>query len=281
MQFEAVVEIPLGDLMVGPAQARIREVEKDLDELVANIRVHGQLEPIVVARRPAGKYEIVTGQRRYLAHQRLGRETILAAILEGPVDDETAKAMSISENLVRTNLSQKDLIDACTALYRKYGSVKAVSEELGLPSSKVAAYVKYERLSAPLRTVVDGGEVDVATALRIEDAICGALDARDNIDVEALALNLARLSRAQQNRVLKDASIEDLRVISADGIPGDTMRVRQIIVTLSNDMHARLQGWARSRGMTQDEAAAGIIMDVLDTGLEASAPETAALTVVR
>jgi ParB family chromosome partitioning protein len=281
MQFEAVVEIPLGDLIVGPAQARIREVEKDLDELIANIRVHGQLEPIVVARRPAGKYEIVTGQRRYLAHQRLGRETILAAILQGPVDDETAKAMSISENLVRTNLSQKDLIDACTALYRKYGSVKAVSEELGLPSSKVAAYVKYERLSPPLRTVVDGGDVDVATALRIEDTICGALDERDNIDVEALAVNLARLSRAQQNRVLKDASIEDLRVISSAGMPADVMRVRQIIVTLSNDMHTRLQDWARSRGLTQDEAAASILTDALDGGVAGSAPDTAALTVVR
>jgi ParB family transcriptional regulator, chromosome partitioning protein len=242
--------------------------------------VHGQLEPIVVARRPGGKYEIVTGQRRYLAHQRLGREVILAAILQGVVDDETAKAMSISENLVRTNLSQKDLIDACTALYRKYGSVKAVSEELGLPISKVAAYVKYERLSAPLRTAVDGGEVDVATALRIEDTICGELDERDNIDVEALALNLARLSRAQQNRVLKDASVDDLRVIASAGMPANMLRVRQIIVTLSDEMHGRLQDWARSHGLTQDEAAARIINEALEGNLAGSS-EPAPLVVVR
>jgi ParB family chromosome partitioning protein len=280
MQFEAVVEIPLGDLIVGPGQARIRDVEKDLDELVANISVHGQLEPIVVARRPGGKYEIVTGQRRYLAHKRLGRDTILAGILHGTVDNETAKAMSISENLVRTNLSQKDLIDACTALYRKYGSVRAVSEELGLPSAKVAAYVKYERLCPALRSAVDGGEVDVATALRIEDTIGGVLDERDNIDVESLALNLSRLSRAQQNRVLKDASVEDLRVISSDGMPADQMRVRQIIVTLSNEMHAQLQEWARSRGITQDEAAATILNDALEGALTRSS-DTAPLMVVR
>jgi hypothetical protein len=188
--------------------------------------------------------------------------------------------MSISENVVRTNLSQKDLIDACTALYRKYGSVKAVAEELGLSSVKVAAYVKYERLSPALRAAVDSGGVDMATALRIEDTIGGVVEARDNIDVGALALNLSRLSRAQQNRVLKDASVEDLRHISSDGMPADNFRVRQIIVTLSTEMHARLQEWARKRGITQDDAAAMILNDALD-GRVSRSSDSAPLALVQ
>src|SRR5262249_41876677 len=154
---EAITELPLGSLEIGTAQARVRDVEKDLDELIANIRIHGQLEPIVVARRPSGKYEIITGQRRFLAHKHLGRETIYAAILPDSLDESTAKALSVSENLVRTDLNPKDLIDACTSLYRKYGSVKAVAEELGLPWPKVAACVKYERLRPQLRKLVDAG----------------------------------------------------------------------------------------------------------------------------
>jgi ParB family transcriptional regulator, chromosome partitioning protein len=262
MKFEAIKEVPLGSLEVGPAQARIREVEKDLDELVDNIRVHGQLEPIVVAPRPGGKYEIITGQRRFLAHQRLHRQTIYAAILPDSIDQETAKVLSVSENLVRTNLSAKDLIDACTSLYRKYGSVKAVAEELGLPGAKVAAYVKYDRLHAELRQLVDSGEVDIATALRVEDAV-GELDLEGGVDLGAVAQNLAGLTRAQQSRLLRGAGVDDLRRIAAESAPSQAARVRQIIVTLPQDVPARLQEWASAHAMTQDQAASMMIQERL------------------
>ncbi len=211
--FEAVRDIPLDCLQVSRAQSRTRDVEKNLDELVQNIRTHGQLEPIVVARIPeSDKFEIITGQRRYLAHKRLGRETILAAILPEVVDEATATALSISENLIRVDLNPKDLIDACTSLYRKYGSVKAVAEELGVPYQKVLAYVKYDRLSQPLRQTVDTGDVDMQTALR--------------------------------------------RSLSSGALAEDSLRVVQVVVTLSAEVHAQLQRWARCTGTSQDEAAA-------------------------
>ena len=154
---KVVKEIPLKDLVIGKAQVRLRDVKKDVTELADSIRKIGLLEPIVVA--PAdkpGKYEIITGQRRFLAHQELKKETILAAILDEKVDETTAKVISISENLVRRDLNRKDLIDACTALYLKYGSIQAVCDETGLPRSKVNDYVKYDRLEPKLRDLVEG-----------------------------------------------------------------------------------------------------------------------------
>ena len=73
-KIKTVRDIPLDDLVIGKAQVRKRDVGKDIDELAESIRVVGLLEPIVVA--PAdkpGKFEIITGQRRFLAHQLLGR----------------------------------------------------------------------------------------------------------------------------------------------------------------------------------------------------------------
>ncbi len=52
-QIAVVRRLRLDQLVVSKLQVRTREVEKDLDELVENMRVHGQLEPIVVA--PIGK----------------------------------------------------------------------------------------------------------------------------------------------------------------------------------------------------------------------------------
>jgi ParB family chromosome partitioning protein len=257
MKIEIVTEIALEQLQVSTAQARVRDVDKDLDELVQNIRTHGQLEAIVVARLPnTDKYEIITGQRRFLAHQRLGRPTILAAILANSVDDATAKALSLSENVVRKDLNRKDVIDACTALYKKYGDAKAVAEELGIAYHRVATNIKYDRLNPELRALVDSGEVEVGTALRVQDAVNGA---EERLDVDRIARNVSRLTRAQQRRVLKDASVEELRKLGDSGVTDDSQRVVQIVVTLSSRVHAMLRRWAKNRGSNQDDAASEII----------------------
>jgi len=86
-----VKEIPLNSLEVGKGQLRPREVGKDIDELADSIRKICQFEPIVVyeSSKP-GKYEILIGQRLFLACKEIGEETILAAIIDEPMDDITA-----------------------------------------------------------------------------------------------------------------------------------------------------------------------------------------------
>ena len=133
--------------MFGKGQARLTQPGKEIDELVDSIRVQGMLEPIVVCETDtSGQFEIIIGQRRFYAHQALGKDTIRATILGGPITIEEAKAMSLTENLVRTDLNSTDLITACTDLYRTYGSFKTVAEQTGLSADKVSKYVKYDRL---------------------------------------------------------------------------------------------------------------------------------------
>src|SRR5262249_7320249 len=181
---ETVKEIPLDDIVISTGQVRVRDVGKEIDELAASIQKMGLLEPIVVcpAEKP-GKYEILTGQRRFLADKQLKRKTIRATVMAKRVDEATAKALSLTENLVRRDLHSRDLIDACTALYKKYGSIAAVAEETGLPYSKVSQYVKYDRLGADLRKLVDAGQVDLKTALRAHDAasVSGKYDGKEAV----------------------------------------------------------------------------------------------------
>src|SRR5436309_2261048 len=95
-------EIPLKDLVIGKGQVRLSNVGKDLDELAESIRVVGLLEPIVVTpTEKPGQYEILTGQRRFLAHEQLKKDSILAVVLKEKVDPITAKIISLTENLVR------------------------------------------------------------------------------------------------------------------------------------------------------------------------------------
>lgn len=95
-EFREVRQVDLTQLIITNGQARRRNVRANLDELVDNLRVHGQLEPIVIAPtdNPAEeKYEVIAGQRRYLAAKQLGWPTILAAIYESSIDHTTARAL--------------------------------------------------------------------------------------------------------------------------------------------------------------------------------------------
>ena len=117
-QIKEVVDLQMDSLEIGKAQVRLRDVGKDIDELAASIAKIGLLEPIVVAPGSApGKFEIITGQRRFLAHKKLGAETIMAAVLKSAVDETQAKVISVTENLVVSDLNSKDLstfVPSCT-----------------------------------------------------------------------------------------------------------------------------------------------------------------------
>ena len=94
----------------------------------------------------------------------------MAFVRTDTIDEHLAKGISVTENVMRLDLTRKELIDSCTSLYKKYGSIKDVCEATGLPQLTVGLYVKYDRLVPKLKKLVDDGEVDMKTALRAQDA---------------------------------------------------------------------------------------------------------------
>jgi ParB family chromosome partitioning protein len=259
-----IKEIPLDALVIGKGQVRVRDVAKDLDELMASIKKQGLLQPIVVCEsEEPGKYEILTGQRRFLAHKELQKKTITACILDEKVDEIEAKLISITENLVRRDPNSKDYIDACTWLYRKYGSMKAVADELGLKPATVSNYVKYDRLKPEMRKLIDEGQVEMKTALKAQDAasVTGEYDAEEAVK---LAKEMSKMSGAQQARVAKKileepkADVDDVIEAAKTG-----EKITQIVVTLGTVLHRSLKQYAKDDGTTVDEAARSLIEEGL------------------
>lgn len=259
------IEIPLEDLVLGKGQVRTRVSMKDVEPLAESIERQGLLQPIVVCQSTQiGKWEILTGQRRFLAHKILKRETINAAVLNEPVDEAEAKAISITENLVRRNLSGPELIDGVTFLYNKYGSAKAVHDVTGIPYDDVRNYVKYPRLMPALKKMVDDGEADVKVALKAQDAVEIADDSSTEQDAVKLAREMKSMSDAQRKKLVKER--QENPESSMDDIieqARTSSRITQVVVTLTRDAHAALQHYAKEENLNQDEAAAGIIEDTL------------------
>jgi ParB family chromosome partitioning protein len=252
-----VCEIPVSEVVVGESQARVRDIEKDIEVLADSIRFHGLLEPIVVQRVEGSGYEVLMGQRRLLAHRRLGIETIVAIVVEEPMDATRAKTLSLTENLVRRDLNTKDVIDACTALYRKYGNARAVAEETGLPYTDVLKHIKYDRLALPLRTLVDRGEVRLEVALKAQDA-AGVTEESGQEEALRLAKELSAMTVSQQRHALRTRRQDPSS--SVEQVVDTGKRTRQIVVTLSEPDHRTLQAYARSRRITQDQAAAQLVV---------------------
>lgn len=260
-------DIPLGDLVIGTSQVRLSDVGKEIDELAESIAKVGLLEPILVAPLESGeKYEIILGQRRFLAHQRLDEKTIKAGILDDRVEEIQAKVLSVTENLVRRNLNRKDLIDVCTYLYKHYASVKEVSDETGLPYEKVREFVKYDRLIPGLKRAVDNGEADLKAALRVQDAL--AIDGDpDPQDAVKLAKEMSQMSGAQQENIRKKliedpvASVDELVERAKSG-----EKVTQISVTLGQQIRNSLGQFANDEGTNVGDAAAQLIESGLSRG---------------
>ena len=128
----ALRELPVNALVPNHLQPRTRINEADLVELTASIEASGLLQPVVV-RPHDGKYELIAGERRWRAVQRLGWSKIPAVVKE--VDDQTLLTLALIENLQRDDLTA---IDEAAGYQR-------LSEEFKLAQAEIARLVGRDR----------------------------------------------------------------------------------------------------------------------------------------
>ena len=257
-------EIPIDDLVIGKGQARVQNVGQEIEELATSIEVQGLLQPIVVCQAmQEGKWEILTGQRRFLAHKSLKKATITAAVLDKRVEEGEAKAISITENLIRRKLSGKELIDGITYLYNIYGTATAVAETTGLPYRRVLDYVKYPRLIPELKKMVDDG-LDIKVALKAQDSSTDGYGEPDTEVAIILAKEMKPMTGVQRKKVVQDRKnnpdkpIDDVIENAKTG-----SSVAEIKFMITQDTHTALQQFAKGEGYNQDEAAVVLIEEAL------------------
>lgn len=256
-------DIPLANLIIGKGQARTRDVGAEIDELAKSIEVQGQLQPIVVC--PAeqdSKWEILSGQRRFLAHQKLNSTTISAAIISERVDAGTAKAISITENLIRRKLTGSDLKDGIKFLYNQYGSEKDVHTATGLSMRVIKDNLFYDRLKDDLKKKVDDGDIDIKVAVKAQDS---ATDEDGEVNMETalvLAQEMPSMTGVQQSKTasaVKSGTPVDEAIEQAKSGKG----VTQIMVTVTKDVHAAIKKFATTESLKQDEAVAQLVEESL------------------
>jgi ParB family chromosome partitioning protein len=159
---DVVRSVPIEAIRPSPFQPRRHFAEEELEGLAQSIRGKGIVQPLLV--RPVedsagdgeAQYELVAGERRWRAAQRVGLHEV-PVVARGFSDSEVIE-IALVENLQRADLSALEEAEAYSRLMREFGRSQAsLAEAVGKSRSHVANTVRLLSLPAPVRKSLEDG----------------------------------------------------------------------------------------------------------------------------
>lgn len=161
---EGLHRIQLTSIRPNPMQPRKEFREEDLADLEASLRVNGLLQPVTVRPSPSGSgYELIAGERRLRAAQRLGWTDIPAIVKE--IGDKEVLTLSLVENLQRTDLNPIEEAEGYQQLMSTFSLTQQETADIvGKDRSTVANMLRLLGLPASVRRQVREGAISLGHA---------------------------------------------------------------------------------------------------------------------
>lgn len=144
-----IVHLPIDELQPNPLQPRGVITPESLVDLIDSIKEHGILEPLVVAKTPAG-YQIIAGERRWRASKHAGFTHVPVIIKE--TSPRGMLEMAIVENVQRVDLNPLDRAKGFERLMEEFGLTTAeVAQRVGKSSAYISNSLRLLRLPDALK----------------------------------------------------------------------------------------------------------------------------------
>lgn len=151
-------EVPLDAIDRNPFQTRTHFEPGALAELAASIAATGVVQPILVRPMPNGRFQLIVGERRFLASKQAGKKTIPAILRK--VSDEQAMEITIVENLQRTDLNPMEQARAYERLAREFKlTQEKIAQRTGKDRASIANFMRLLRLPPEVQAKIEGGEL--------------------------------------------------------------------------------------------------------------------------
>jgi ParB family transcriptional regulator, chromosome partitioning protein len=156
-------EIPVEQIERNPYQTRASVEEGPLRELAASINATGVVQPIIVRPLPDGRFQLIAGERRWLASKLAGKATVPAMLRQ--VSDEQAMEMTIVENLQRTDLNPMEQARAYDRLSHHFKMTQEqMAQRTGKDRASVANFLRLLRLPMEVQQKVESGNLSFGHA---------------------------------------------------------------------------------------------------------------------
>ena len=158
-----LVSLSIDSLQPGKYQPRGEMDEAALVELAESIKKQGLLQPLVVREISTGRYEIIAGERRWRACKMAMISDIPVVLRQ--VDDETAMAMALVENLQREDLNAMDQARAMHRLTTEFALThQQIAELLCKSRAAVTNHLRLLNLCSDVRRMLEHGDLDMGHA---------------------------------------------------------------------------------------------------------------------
>lgn len=156
-------EVELTRIEANPSQPRTSFDAQALDELAASIARLGVIQPITLREVKDGKYQIISGERRFRAAKIAGLTSIPAYVRT--VGDEQVLEMALVENIQREELDAIEIALSLNRLTSELGlTQEALSQSVGKRRSTVANYLRLLTLAEEVQAAVKGGLITMGHA---------------------------------------------------------------------------------------------------------------------
>lgn len=231
-QDDNVSEIKISDIDVNPSQPRMHFDEDALKELMESIKAFGLIQPITVRETELGRYQIISGERRFRAAKMAGLTTIPVYIRKA--DDKELLEMALVENIQREDLdaievaiSFQRLIDECSL------TQESLSERVGKKRSTVTNYLRLLRLPAEIQLFIRERKLSMGHAR----AIVGIDDEKQQLKIARKTIDEDLSVRRVEELIKKNLhpAVEKQTPAAEEELPDDYFRLIELLGTYFNN----------------------------------------------
>lgn len=216
--YQELLNLDINLLQPNPLQVRSLIKSESLVDLVESIKEHGILEPLVVAKTPAG-YQIIAGERRWRAAKIVGLKTIPVVVKE--TSTRGMLEMALVENVQREDLNP---IERAQGLQRLIDEFVLTVTEISKRIGKSPAYVSNSLRLLSLPDAIKDGIISNEITEGHARAIAGLNDAKLMIDayktvlVEGASVRRAEdlVRRTKEEKAIPSRNIPKERIVSRE-----------------------------------------------------------------
>jgi ParB family chromosome partitioning protein len=151
-------EISVDLIDPNPYQTRRQINEAALAELTESICASGVVQPVVLRPAANGRFQLVAGERRWLASKRAGKTTVPAVVRQ--ISNEQAMEITIIENLQREDLNPMEQARAFERLSREFGlTQEQIAARTGKDRASIANFIRLLKLPESLHEALEAGAI--------------------------------------------------------------------------------------------------------------------------
>jgi len=225
--------VSIGDLNRNKFQPRMFFSQTKIDELAQSIKKNGLIQPIAVRRDKNETYEIVAGERRWLAAQKAGLHEVPVIILS--LNDKQSLELAIIENIQREDLNSVEEAKGYERLIKEYSyDHERLSEFMGKSRSHISNTLRLLSLPESVIKMVEEGKL---TAGQVRPLIgrFNALEIAESIIKEKLSArsieNIVKREKDKEAEKLKPEKRSDPNILLAQRKLEETLGLNVKIVS--------------------------------------------------